>query len=1437
MKPVVKADFDHLFEHLSTKEGLSHGSISAMIQDRRGFMWFATWDGLNRYDGHTFKTFKPNTGSSKLSASNRIESIREDSFGNIWIITFDSRAFRLNRLTWEFNHVPGVFMEKDTARITGIYPLKSGDVWVTTRNTGVYRIITDSTTNTYTLSHYHAQSTVPIVGNHILFFKEDGHKNIWINTTQGLTCLEADTVNRNYRHRSFDPGGEALISQQRLTTFFETNNYQYFGTQKGSLLIFYHQTGTFFELDIRNEAPITNISGNNNGTLYLGTNGNGIFEYNETYGKITKHYNHPQIQTVLKTYPDSNGLLWIESSIAGISKINLKNGHFRHYEQLLDVNPDVRKGSQCGIMEDENQVVWLTLKGGGFGFFNPQTDDVEYFYNKPGDPESKLSNFVNCFYKDPNGVLWLSTYFKGLEKITFIKNKFRFFQPNPDVPLSVANEIRSLMQDSRGHLWVATKKQELYILNKNFDTLKKIENLNGSKIGPVYAITEDQHGNIWLGTKGNGLFRLTPASHLEFSVKHYLHDPQNPYSLSNNNIYSLLRGKPGQLWIGTYGGGLNLLVQDQFIHGGNQFKNYPKQKALKIRHISADTEGNLWIGTTDGLLWMPNSNQPFDQLQFELYNKESENCSGLMSNDIFWVYPDHKKKLWVASLGGGLSRIIMPFDKNKLEFLTITRKDGLPSDVIFTITNDRQGNLWMSTENGIALYNPDKNLFRHFNQYDGIKNTFFSESAIVKCADGELCFGSYNGIYALNPEILKEEQKKVPLVFTQFQLFGKEVEPGEKSVLNHAMSETESLTLQYNQNAFSIVWSALDFSIQDKITYACKLEGFDNDWIITGNRNQTDYTRLPPGEYRFWVKCTNPELLALNQPIALDIFIRPPYWKTGYAYAIYIVIALGLLELARRIFTTIIKLRHKAVLEGKLANLKIDFFTKISHELRTPLTLIIGPVQELKKEKISQKAAILTELIDQNATRLLHLVNQLLDFRKIQQDHPKLNLANVNINVFLKDICQSFEDLARRKNIDFSLNCPSHQIVATIDREKMESVVLNLLSNAFKFTPDRKTIEVSLTEIPEKNEVNIEVKDTGVGIPPDQIASLFKLFASHSPDTTDTIPGTGIGLALAKELVNLHEGELSYWPNPKGGAIFSIRLKHRMPSIPLPSIKAEAVIPDHPASPEKGDITHLTKTKPQILLVEDNPDLRIFVRLQLESDYLIEEASNGLEALKKIEVSQPDIIISDIMMPRMNGIQMLDRIKNNFDTSHIPVVLLSAKSSVESKIEGLKYGADAYLTKPFNKEQLSAQLENLLNQRIVLRQKYSSQSTFKTSLAVIHITGKDTAFLERVRQIIEENLTNPKFKTEDLYRKTGLGRTKFSEKIKGLTGLSPIDFVIEYRLNKAMNLLQSGSLNVTETCYTTGFSDAGYFSKCFKERFGVNPSRIKNLQAGKSNDA
>lgn len=1410
------AEENYLFEHLSTEDGLSHGSVSGMLKDRKGFMWFATWDGINQFDGITFKTYKPATGNSTSAASNRIENMQMDALGNIWVSTFDQKLYRLDRFTGTFDILPPPGPAVPEAIVRSIYPASNGDVWLLTESSGLFLVQTDLQTNKFQIQHFNSDSHPALPDNKVMWMSEDSTHLFWIKTAGGMTCFRFHPKTSSYVQHRFPEAIASMIHEQEITQVYQATSALYLGRKDGKILKTETPDQAPAIIDLGVEVPVCALA-STNGLLLAGTHGEGVFLLDAVTGEVLLNFRDANIQQVLKFYPDSKGRVWIESSMAGIGMIDPGTRNFKHFNQKLQVPPDIRPNAQCGIMEDGQQTLWLTLKGGGFGYYNESSGEVEYFYNEPGKPESRVSNFVNCFYCDTTGVLWMSTYFGGIEKVSTIKPQFVLTRPAPQSELGIHNEVRALLTDRKGRLWVATKNQELFIYDQQLNIVQKIDHFKGEKIGRVYALFEDRDGKIFAGTKGNGLFILHPGGGLNFRVEHFLNEEGNPYSLSDNNIYSIHEDEQQRIWIGTYGGGVNVMHKGRFYHAGNDFVDYPMAKASRVRHIVGDQYGRIWIGTTMGLLLIEPGDRLPEQFHFRYFDPGKRQLPGLKGIDVLWIYPASNGTLWLASMGGGLAQLLNDPDSTEvLQWKSFTRNDGLSSDVVLTISGNEKGTLWMSTENGIASFQPENKVFRHYNRYDGLTGTGFSEGAVALLSDGRFAMGTSKGFFSFHPDSLSPGLKNIPIEWSSFQLFGKEVVPGVNAVLQKTITETKAVQLKHHQNVIGIGWSALDFTMQDKLQFEYRLKGYDDDWHAVVGQQRVSFNKLPSGEYLLEVRLGNPEHQAMNPPKQLQLEILPPFWKTRPAYFLYTLLLLIVLLLAWRLAASMISLRNKVTVERELNKLKIDFFTNISHELRTPLTLILGPASEIRiTEKLSESGKSYLAMIEEHTQRLLTLVNQLLDFRKVQSNKMELSLQAVEVNALLNKVCNGFQPMAHEKDIHLRVTGTDGRLMLLLDEEKMEGVLYNLLSNAMKFTPHGGQIQVKIDV--EGEFVLIEVADNGPGIATNQASKLFEVFASSGR-------GTGIGLALSKAYLTLHGGDLIYYPTPGGGATFRASLKAAGAKVEHIA-ESKTVMNGHFEKDETVQAMKAEGKLPHLLIADDHPDLRRLLKMQLGTFYEIAEASDGLEAWEMAADQQPDILLSDVMMPRMDGIQLLEKMKNHPDTSHIPVVLLTARSSVESRIEGLKYGADAYLTKPFHPDQLRAQLHNLLVQKDRLRAYFTGQNFVPEILGNEQITSYDAQFLKQVRACILNNLTNSEFKMDDLYREAGMGRSKFSDKLKGLTGLSPIELVMEVRLNKARELLQSGAYNVSETSYLSGFSDAGYFSKCYKEHFGVLPSQ------------
>jgi signal transduction histidine kinase/DNA-binding response OmpR family regulator len=950
-----------------------------------------------------------------------------------------------------------------------------------------------------------------------------------------------------------------------------------------------------------------------------------------------------------------------------------------------------------------------------------------------------------------------------------------------------------------------------------------------------------------MGTKGQGLLQAKPipGNPNHYMVTQYMHNAKNPNTINNNSIYSILEDHKGRMWIGTFGGGLNLLTQNGaeavFKHQGNAFKNYADAKADGIRDLEEDIKGNIWIASTNGLVIF-NPDEGIDQFHFKRYTKIPGDENSLGNNDVQCIRRDKNGTMWLGTFGGGLQKASTNYNLNdKVTFKVYTTNNGLPNDIILSIVNDSQGRLWLATENGLSEFNPATEVFKNYDADDGLPETPFSESAAIKSASGNLYIGCINGYVTFNPLHVDSKRYRANMALTNFQIANRTIIPGKPgSLLKYAIDQTDRVELKYNQNLISIDYAVLDYKIEHRIWYAYKLEGFDKQWNMVKNLRQAIYTNVPPGDYVFKVKSVNNDLLKNTPYKSIAITILPPPWKTGWAYLAYFIIAIILIEIARRIIFTMIRLRNRVTVEQKLAELKLQFFTNISHELRTPLTLIVNPLSYLvRQEKLSKKGHEYVNLANKNANRMVRFINQLLDFRKLQNGGLRLKIAQVDLVALVKQTTGYFTEVAREKQISLLFESDAPVINAWVDEEKIDIVIYNILANAFKFTPSGKSIQVTIEQ---QEDICIRITDQGTGIPQEKLEHIFKLYYEGGNDMVNQPKGTGIGLAFSRELINSHHGSITASNNPHGeGATFTICLKAGKAHFTekevdfvvktSPSITNALTIEPVEDEPENTEATS-HRDLPLVLIVEDNSELRKFLSNELASRYKVETAEDGAIGLQKAIELVPDLIISDVMMPNMDGIAMLDAIKHHEATSHIPVVLLTAKSSVEHQIEGMRYGADFYVTKPFNTDYVMALVENLIKQRKQLfNHLLNSKNLVQLSPGEILITSRDEQLLKQTIAIVEKNMADSGFNIDEAAAAVGLGRTTFYKKIKSLTGLAPVEFVKEMRLKRSCQLMDSGEYNISEISYMVGFSSLGYFSTCFKEKYRQTPSQyLKTLK-------
>lgn len=1434
-------------EHYSTEDGLSHDGVMSILKDRDGFMWFGTWDGINRFDGHNFVTYKTRPGDSSSLKINRVDNIKEDKDGYLWLEVYDNQVYRFDKKNKKFLSISDILSEKKIENVLFSNVILTGrnGVWLNTIDKGVFGIKNMGSAKPEIRRYsQNLENDFHLYSDKVNFLHGDKQGKVWIGTAAGLNCLSIDPSGI-YKNNAIDL---RFTKGTAFTCITEDIQYVWLGTGDGQLLRYDKRSGRFVK---------KKISDDRINALHIAKQGINIYAtvYREviTIDKVnlrTSVATYSGTGPLLSIYEDRSGLLWIEPEKHGLVKYNPVNHLFKYFFQENDAN-FFNTAKEYKVFEGPDNRVWMSMKGGGFGYYNPVADAVEYFYNKPGSADHEFSNIVISSYFDPSGVLWLSTRDRGMDKVIFQANHFKYSLLVNHTLNKSDNEIRGVFSDKNQLQWIGSKSGGLYVYRHGKRVDDIFINQPAGGIGLIYNMVQDRNGAIWLGTKGNGLFKAVSVDKtgLKYKLTHYKADKKNVNSISSDLIYSILEDKKGRIWVATYQYGINLLVPDgdeiKFVNIHNSFKNYP-QGSWKTRHLEQAADGKIWVGTTNGLvIFDPDQGEP-DNYVFKSYGKIPGDKSSLGNNDAQFIYRDSKDRMWVATSGGGLNKVVLSSDHN-VKFKAYTTEDGLPSDYILSIIEDKAHNLWLGTENGISKLNPEQERFRNYDSYDGLPKTGLSEASSLMLPDGDLLFGCINGYITFNPATVADQKIRAKMAFTNLQINNRDVTPADPGApLNVDINDAKEIELKYNENIISIDFTALDYRSSNKQVYAYRLNGFDQDWHVVKNQRKATYTNLPPGKYVFEVKSLNTDLYEILPLKRLSIIIAPPPWRTVWAYALYVILIGVLIEVARRIVFTMIRLRNRITVEQRLTELKLSFFTNISHELRTPLTLIVNPIDEIsRQENLSPKGQEYINVVRKNANRMVRFINQLLDFRKTQSGKMNLKVAYTDVLGLVKDITEHFSEIANEKHIELVISSNVKNLYAWIDAEKIDIVIYNLLSNAFKFTPPNKVIRIVIDSIDKDDLFTITVIDQGIGVPNDKLNDIFELYYEVEKAHRNNLEGTGIGLALCKEIVGLHHGEIEARNNSSGEGL-TVMLKlpletahdnagdHLLPERSSQNKPFELeTIASEPAlravtTPHSGQL-------PLVLLVDDNNELRKFLADQLSQYYRIVEAREGKEGLDLALELLPDLVISDVMMPVMDGIQLLDQLKHTLTTSHIPVILLTAKSSVENQIEGLKYGADYYITKPFQTDFILASIDNLLKQRKKLFDSLlSSKKTIALNPSEIVITSKDEAFLKEIIDIVENGMVDIEFNIDSVAESIGMGRTTFYKKFKSLTNLAPVEFVREMRLKRAKQFLDANGQNISEIAYAVGFNSAKYFSTCFKDEYGVSPSEYLKSKSAKS---
>ena len=1013
-------------------------------------------------------------------------------------------------------------------------------------------------------------------------------------------------------------------------------------------------------------------------------------------------------------------------------------------------------------------------------------------------------------------------------------------------------ETRAFLIDEKDELWTASKKGYIRIYQPD-GSLKGYLTPEGTISSQpisfqknIYCFIEDENGIIWMGSKLDGLFRLTRDGKDHFQIRQFTHQEDNPYSLSYNSIYSIYQDHQKRIWIGCYGGGLNLLEETtegeiRFIHSGNQLEEYPKDHFTKVRYVT-EVNNAILVCTTEGLLTFSSEFKQPEDICFYKNLRHPDEVSSLSSNDVTYVYTDNRKATYVLTFTGGINKILSEnLLSEHIEFKPYTTKDGLPSDLVQSMIEDKEGSLWVISENALTRFNPEKETFEYYDKKYMQQELYFTEAAPV-LENNQLLLGTDIGILKITPEHLQKSGYAPPIVFTGFKIQG--------TSQDLYIDDLEELRLKPSERNVTFQFAALDYVAPGSISYAYRLKGLEDKWNEVDNSRSASYINLPPGEYELQIRSTNSDGVWMEKARILPITVLPTFWETYWAWILYIVLFALSTTIIAYIILYIYRLRHQINLEQQLANIKLRFFTDISHELRTPLTLIANPVTEvLEHETLTANARKHLTLVHKNTERMLHLVNQILDFRKIENKKMKVLLEKTDVLALLQRVMDNFRLIAEEKNINYQLETNREAIETWIDQDKFEKIIFNLLSNAFKYTPDNKSITV--IAYVESDRLIVSIKDEGIGIDLQKQQTLFQRFETLVKFNI-LQPSSGIGLSLVKELIELHCGNIEVKSQPGAGSEFTVIFPMNQKAYEGRE-NTEFILNDGSSIPTEkknepepiveitsmADTTSSEEAPISILIVEDNVELRNFLSDVLSESYRIIAATNGQEGLDQAREYIPDLIISDIMMPVMDGLDMVKSIKENREICHIPIILLSAKSSLDDRISGLEQGIDDYITKPFSATYLKTRIKSLLHQRKELQEIYwkawseklnnTQETTLEEKLTPSQpqIISYDEQFMQQVMQVMEEQMENSELTVDEFAQLLNLGRSAFYQKLKSIIGLSPVDFIREIRIKRAVQLIDSGEYNFSQVAYMTGFNDPKYFGKCFKRRMGMTPSEYK----------
>jgi ligand-binding sensor domain-containing protein/signal transduction histidine kinase/DNA-binding response OmpR family regulator len=1325
------------FKYLTSIDGLSNNTVHDITQDKEGYIWIATIEGLNRFDGINIKTYYHKNAAGKLSG-NVVTSLLASSSGKLYVGTINGLdLYQPGHDSFE----PILFQGSRLDKIIRIIETSEKEIVIATL-TSTFKLTKDHQINRISNLFY----------RDICEFQND---KIW-----GVTSDQIHLFNLN---------GEIIKTYSNLT----------------------YPNSIDFELE-----------------------------------------------NVECLFRDSRGIIWLGTKRSGLAYYDVMMDKFFNLRFINGVS-NIEDNYIRVIREGWEGNLWIGTES-GLHIYDFSKQEFRFFTQTLNSYEAGLNDkAIYSIFRSEDNTMWVGTFFGGVNYTNPSTLKFNNINADGGIEKLSGKAVSNIIETNGKKIWIATEDGGISIYdskNNKFEYLKHSENnIFSLSSNNVHALEEDLEGNIWIGTFLGGINK--------FDNKNKTISKVEVLQIDNNNLLSvfcLFHDSKNRLWAGALDG---LYLKDK-----HQFKPIYEEvfQNMFIRFVNEDAKGNIWICSNFNGLYKIEADS-------NIINYSRNNNNDLQSEIFTFSYIDSKQNIWFGTQDGGLVKYEPELDK----FITYTIIDGLPNNTVHAITEDHDENIWFSTNKGIVKFEVDNNTFSHYNENDGLIGNQFNYNSCLRSSDSLLYFGAVNGLSFFNPGDIQSVSQKTRLHFTDFKVFNKKVDPESSSILTNHINKQQSINLNHSDNVFTIDFVGINFLAPKKIEYAYYLKGFENSWNYVGDISSATYTNLSPGFYTFRVKATDNNGQWTSDTREVNISIKPPFWQSFLGYLLYTTIGLIIIFLMIRY----LRIRQKEKLKIQIADFeqqkntaihknRLNFFTYISHEFKTPLSIVLATIDELMfEEEGSPKLKKYGELIKKNALKLLFLINQLMDFRKIETDHASIKLNKGDIISFIYSITDLFSPLFDKKSITVYINSNVDIYETYFDADKIEKIISNLLSNSIKaFITEESRGEISIDiKINEHNNQQIVnerlisgarlqllIADNGPGISETQLEKLFDPFYS---DNKDQNISSGIGLALVQSLVKLLNGKLSATSKKNEGVEFNVEL----PLIENPPkeyilsntfVKKKVVdyfdsyIPGLDAAntliSKEDDSTIISNT--ELLIVEDDKDLSQFLSEHFSKKYKISKAVDGKDAILKINQAHPDLIISDIMMPNMNGIELCNTLKNSIETNHIPIILLTADSDAETKIEGLISGADAYLKKPFNLQELDLQIRNILKSVEDIRKKFSKLDYLDDTADCLQ--NKEVQFIASLSDIIIRNLDNSNYQINDLCKEAFVSRTNLHRKLKKITGLSTSEFIRNVRLNEAKKLLKTNNYTVSEVANSVGYSDPAYFSKSFKKVFKILPSNF-----------